>query len=201
MVIPARTATPEPGRSARGALHRSAAAIVLLTSLGAAAPSSAAAQESLPGPADPSVRRITVSFEGTPVRRVLSTFAEFSGHSIVAGAGVSGRVTAEIRNQPWDVALQAILEAYGLSAVELESGIIRVDVPARLTEREGVEPLTTRVFRLSFLRAADAVSVLQAVLSERGKAAALTEQNAVVVTDVPRVLEAVEALLKGTAGG
>lgn len=75
----------------------------------------------------PRAERITVSFRDAPLREVLRVFAEVSGRSIVLGAGLGdARVTAEIQDQPWDAALQAILEAQGLSARETETGIIQV---------------------------------------------------------------------------
>lgn len=140
---------------------------------------------------------ISVSFEETPMPDVLRTFAEFSGYSIVAGSGVEGAVSADIRAQPWDVALREILRAHGLAARETESGIIRVDHVANLVERETVEAVSTRVFRLSFLRADEALPVVQSVLSERGRAAVMGSINALVVTDVGRVLDDVATLLHG----
>ncbi|MBW3671587.1 MAG: PAS domain S-box protein, partial [Acidobacteria bacterium] len=53
--------------------------------------------------------RITVNFQEADIRDVLGSFAEFTGRSIVPGSDVSGAVTATIRDQPWDVALQTIL--------------------------------------------------------------------------------------------
>lgn len=141
--------------------------------------------------------RITVSFQETPVRDVLSTFAEFANRSIVVGAGVGGTVTADIRAQPWDVALQAILEAQGLSARESESGIIRVDAPERLMETEVVEPLVTRTIPLRYLRVAEVESVVQGLLSSRGSVSSLPSLNTLVVTDVPRVVETVVTLIRG----
>src|SRR5690606_8321445 len=84
--------------------------------------------------------RITVTFEAADIRDVLASFAEFTGRSIVAGAGVTGEVTATIRDQPWDVALQTILRAHGLAAQELPSGIIQVESIENIQARETLEP-------------------------------------------------------------
>lgn len=150
-----------------------------------------------PGASVSAAPPITVSFEGTPIQDVLSTFAEFANRSIVVGAGVDGTVTAEIRAQPWDVALQAILQAQGLSARESESGIIRVDAPERLVETEVVEPLVTRTIPLRYLRVAEVESVVQGLLSARGSVSSLPSLNTLVVTDVPRVVETVVTLIRG----
>lgn len=142
-------------------------------------------------------RRISVSFSGTPMQDVLFTFSEFSGRSIVPGAGVSGNVSADIRNQPWDIALQTILESHGLAAREFDSGIIRVDRLQDLTERAEVEQLVTRPFRINYGSAADLQPAVQSLLSSRGRISTSAATNSLVVTDVPSVLEAVEELLAG----
>jgi len=61
---------------------------------------------------------INVTFQDTDIRDVIASFAAFSGRTIVVGKDVAGTVTAEIRNQPWDVALRAILQGQGLAASE-----------------------------------------------------------------------------------
>lgn len=140
-------------------------------------------------------RPITVSFTDAPVRDVLFAFADFAGRSIVAGPGVSGQVSAEIREQPWDVALRAILAAHGLVAHEQEDGIIRVDDVRSLFDREAVQPLATRPFQVSYANAAELTQLVAALLSERGRVSAGAETNTLVVTDIPRVLDAAEELV------
>src|SRR5688572_24696673 len=67
-------------------------------------------------------QRITVTYQDADIRDVLAAFAAFSGRTIVVGKEVAGTITAEIKDQPWDVALQAILQAQGLAASEERSG-------------------------------------------------------------------------------
>lgn len=95
--------------------------------------------------------RITVNFQDAPMRDVITTFAEFANRSIVAGPGVDGQVTADIRNQPWDVALQVILASHGLAASELPTGIIRVDKVAALQQLQGSQPLITRTVPVHYV--------------------------------------------------
>jgi type IV pilus assembly protein PilQ len=140
-------------------------------------------------------RCITVTFNDTQLSDVVATFAEFSGTSVVLGEGVGGRVTAEIRNQPWDVALRAILQAHGLAAREIAPGLLRVDPLARLAAQEQVEPLVTRVFRLRYATAEALAATLESVKSERGRIAFNEEANAIVVTDTEAVLATMERLI------
>ncbi len=136
--------------------------------------------------------RITVHFQESPILDVLATFAEFSGRSIVAGADVSGAVTADIRDQPWDIALREILNSHALAAVETESGIIRVDKNEKLREREKVEELVTRQFPIRYVAVDSLVKTVEAFVSERGKVTTNPTSNALVVTDARSVLDRIE---------
>lgn len=140
-------------------------------------------------------RRITVSFVDTPIEDVLFTFAEFADRSIVPGSEVEGQVTAEIRDQPWDEAMRTILEAHGLSAVELESGIIRVDALERLSARDSLGPVQTQAFRISYVEAQEMQDAVQSLMTARGNMSVAEGTNTLLVTDVPRVLDAVEEVL------
>ena len=142
-------------------------------------------------------QRITINFSSMDIRDVLSTFADIAGRSIVPSAQVTGVVSADIVDQPWDVALQTILEAQGLTATEGPSGIIRVDRLEDVVDREDVEPVATQAFRLEFLDAGDMLESVETLLTGRGNASVTAQANAIVVTDVPRVLQAVGLLIDG----
>jgi type IV pilus assembly protein PilQ len=142
-------------------------------------------------------RRITVSFENTEMRDVLATFAEFSGRSIIAGTNVSGVVVdgVSFTNQPWDLALRTLLQAYGLAAEELAGGIIRVDRIEALALRAVAEPLITRAFRINYVPAGSLASTFDQLRTERGSIVADTSTNTLILTDVERVVRDVEALI------
>jgi type IV pilus assembly protein PilQ len=159
-------------------------------------PVSVRAQSAPPPVSQTGTRRVSVTWESVRLRDVLLAFASFSGVSIVAGAGVEGIVTADINDQPWDVALEAILGSLGLFAVEDESGIIRVQTMARLAEQETVEPIVTRSYRLSFARASEIQSAVAPLLSPRGSISILESTNTVIVSDIPRVQRAIADLLQ-----
>lgn len=139
--------------------------------------------------------RITVTFENTDIRDVLNNFAEFTGKSIVPGAGVEGNVTATIRNQPWDLALKAILESHGLTAVETSTGIIRVDQLENLQQRQQLIQLQTQIFRVNYAPVGAMASAVTAVISERGKVIANEATNSIIVTDVAENLTVIQQLV------
>ncbi|MBC7674056.1 MAG: AMIN domain-containing protein, partial [Polaromonas sp.] len=117
--------------------------------------------------------RISVVYQGADIRDVLAAFASFAGRTIIPSSSVGAtKVDAEIRDQPWDVALQAILSAQGLDAREDANGIIIVDTQERIASRVATEQLVTRVYRVNYQRATavgDQIRqrLLQCIPSER----------------------------------
>jgi type IV pilus assembly protein PilQ len=110
---------------------------------------------------------INVTFQDTDIRDVIASFAAFSGRTIVVGKDVAGTVTAEIRNQPWDVALRAILQGQGLAASEdAISGIITVDSYANILNRQASEPLQTQLVSINYARAHMLVPTIQQLLQK-----------------------------------
>jgi len=110
---------------------------------------------------------ITVTFQETDIRDVIASFASFSGRTIVVGKDVTGTVTAEIRNQPWDVALRAILQGQGLAASEdAISGIITVDSYTNILNRQASEPLVTQLVSINYARAHMLVPTIQQLLQK-----------------------------------
>jgi len=139
---------------------------------------------------------ITVHFPGTPIDEVLFLFAEFSGKSIVAGEDVSGIVvSADIRDQAWDDALEEILQSRGLVAVESETGIIRVNAIQNMFDAEQVEPLLTRAYRISYLASGAVAEAVVPLISDRGQVAEAGAKNSVIITDIRRVHDAIGALI------
>ena len=108
--------------------------------------------------------RITVTWSDADIRDVLAGFATFSGRTIVVGRDVAGTITAEIKDQPWDVALKAILEAQGLAASEESSGIITVDSYKNILEKQSSEPVTTQMVNINYVSAASLVPTVQGLL-------------------------------------
>ena len=110
--------------------------------------------------------RITVTYQDADIRDVIAAFAAFSGRTIVVGKDVQGTITAEIKNQPWDVALRAILQGQGLAAAEDPlSGIITVDSYKNIASKAASEPLVTQMVAVNYAKAATLVSTLTGLLA------------------------------------
>jgi type IV pilus assembly protein PilQ len=115
-----------------------------------------------PRPPEP---RITVTYQDAEIRDVLAAFAAFSGRTIVVGKDVQGTVTAEVRDQPWDVALRAILGAQGLAASEEASGIISVDSYKNIRSKQASEPLVTQIVSVNYASAQSLVPTVKTLLN------------------------------------
>lgn len=149
-----------------------------------------------PRPTQSQARRISMQFNNAPIQDVLLTFAAFSGKSIVPGASVEGLVTADIRDQPWDVAMKAILARHGLVAREDDYGIINVDAITDLNQREAVEPIITVPHRINYATATELSTAVSPLLTERGSVTTGQGTNTLIVNDIQRVQDAVTALLR-----
>jgi type IV pilus assembly protein PilQ len=158
--------------------------------------------------------RITVTYQDADIRDVIAAFAVFSGRTIVVGKGVAGNVSAEVRDQPWDVALRAILQTQGLAAKEDQDGIIAVDSYENIAKQQASEPLTTQIISVNYARASTLVATVKSLLSKecapgtaaapasntncqiRGDVSADSATNRLLVTDVASRLQEISNYVK-----
>jgi type IV pilus assembly protein PilQ len=109
--------------------------------------------------------RINITYYDAEIREVLGAFAAFSGRTIIVGREVQGNVTAEIRDQPWDVALQSILSAQQLAASEDQYGIITVDSYKNIQAKQASEPLITQLVSINYASAPSLVATVNSLLA------------------------------------
>jgi type IV pilus assembly protein PilQ len=139
-----------------------------------------------------------VVWDRASVADVVAGFAAFSGRTIILGKDVKGEVTAEIRNQPWHQAFQAVLAAQGLSAQEMAGGIIRVDNPAALASLDSLEPLETAIIRINYASAKSLTKSVEGSLTKgRGKVIADDNSNSLILTDTRSRIGPLSEFVKG----
>jgi len=141
--------------------------------------------------------RITATWDNADIGEVVAGFAAFSGRTIVLSKGVTGRVSAEIKNQPWDLAFNAVLESQGLAANVLEGGILQVIDKKDLARADSTVPVETRLVRVNYARAAALVPSVQSLLTQRGRVVADSTTNALVITEVTTRIQKVEEFVRG----
>jgi type IV pilus assembly protein PilQ len=149
---------------------------------------------------------ISLDFQDVDLRAVLRTFSEISGLNIVIDPTIQGTVNVNLRDVPWDQALDIILKANKLGYVA-DGTVIRIAPLAVLADEEaqrrkldeeralsGELRILTR--SLSYARAGDLTELLTAtVLSSRGDVQIDPRTNTIIITDLGDRLERAGELL------
>ncbi|MDH3297251.1 MAG: AMIN domain-containing protein [Gemmatimonadota bacterium] len=142
--------------------------------------------------------RITVAYDSASMLDVLAGFSEFAGVSIVPSAGAADAIVrgVDIRNQRWDVALDAILASQGLGWRMQSEGILIVDNLEGLRMRDTLQT-ETRVFRINYASADSVAATLFGLATpNRGQVVSYQGANSVIVTDVPSVVARMDTLVR-----
>ncbi len=139
-----------------------------------------------------------MSWDNTSIQEVIAGFQAISGRSIILGKAINVNVTAEIRDKPWPEAFKAVPGAYGLSAQEVEGGIIRVDAPETLAAIDSLEPRETAVIKVNYAASSDLLGTVKGILSKRGTVVADTGTNSLIITEqrsqIPGLVDFVRGL-------
>jgi type IV pilus assembly protein PilQ len=149
---------------------------------------------------------ITLTLKDADVKDVLKTFSVLTDLNIILDPGVSGSVTVELRQVPWDQALDLILKINNLDYV-LENNVLRVAPTTKLAaekaarvrleeEREKAKPLSTYLKPLSYAKADYVATLLKGdsyLLSSRGSVTIDQRTNTLIIRDV---VDRVEGILR-----
>ncbi len=151
---------------------------------------------------------ITLTLKDADVKDVLKTFSVLTELNIVLDPSVSGSVTVELRDVPWDQALDLILKINGLDYV-LENNVLRVAPINKLAaeksaraafdkERERATPLSTYLKPLSYAKAEYVAGLLSSdsyLLSDRGSVTVDQRTNTLILRDVSDRVEGILRLI------
>ena len=141
------------------------------------------------GAADP--QKISITFKDTDMREVLNILAYKSGINIVAGEDVQGKVSVQLKDVPWEQALDVILKTYNFT-FRREGNMIRVMSLQRSLEEENKVPMTTRILPLNFAEVDALKDSLSKMLTKRGTITVDKRTNVLIVTDIPEAVDMVE---------
>jgi type IV pilus secretin PilQ/predicted competence protein len=148
---------------------------------------------------------LTLRFKDADLRDVIMYLGDFAGLNVVFDPEVSGRVTCNLVDVPWDQALDVFLKQNKMGRT-LEGNVLRIAPVGTLTRereeqlkldesKELAGPRNTQSYTLSYSKAADVQSLLEGKLSERGEIIVDDRTNTLVITDVADRLELIERLL------
>ncbi len=122
-----------------------------------------------------------LSFQDIPVRSVLQILADYYEFSLVAGDSVSGNITLELNNVPWDQALELVLRTQNLGS-RLEGNVLYVAPAEEIAAQEqqalqaaqqaqALAPLYTEFVQINYANADDILALLTGSGGAGGSAA------------------------------
>jgi len=145
---------------------------------------------------------VSLDFQDADIRNVLKVLAFKSGVNIVAAPDVTGVVNIELKDVPWQKALDVILSTYGYGFVRKDNIISVMTIENLKKYREdslaleAQEPLISRTFPLSFAKAQDAMKVIDKLISKRGFINFDDRTNALIIRDLEGNLELITGVIK-----
>ena len=152
---------------------------------------------------------IDLKVTNADVTDVLRTFAQISGLNVIVQPGVTGTVTAELENVPWDQALEQVLKINNLD-YELDGNVMRI-APTDTLRQEAQErqqlaaakalsiPLRTVYQRLSYANAQQVARCCKTgqsgLLTQRGSVVVDRRTNALIIKELPTNMDAVLSVI------
>jgi type IV pilus assembly protein PilQ len=148
---------------------------------------------------------LSLNLKDADIKDVLRTFAQLTGLNIAIDPTVTGSVTVDFVDVPWDQALEVILRQNSLAYV-LEGNVMRVGTAARLseeaesnrrlTEQERLNvALSTVGFKLSYARANDVATLLREMASPRARIIVDQRTNQLIISEIPGYLQTMRNLI------
>ncbi|HEX7679367.1 MAG TPA: type IV pilus secretin PilQ, partial [Thermoanaerobaculia bacterium] len=148
---------------------------------------------------------LSLNLKDADIKDVLRTFHELTGLNIAIDPSVTGSVTVDFVDVPWDQALEVILRQNSLAYV-LEGNVMRVGSSARLADEAEANrrlsdqerlnvPLSTVGFKLSYARATDVAILLKEMASPRARLIVDQRTNQLIVSEIPGYLQTMRNLI------
>jgi type IV pilus assembly protein PilQ len=150
--------------------------------------------------------KFTFRFKDADIRDFLKFVATVANINIIIDPGVTGRVTCDLVQIPWDQALDLILKTNGLGSV-MEGNVLRIakietltreqEAARRLKEAQqlaGELKVITRT--LSYAKAKAVQPILQKQLSQRGEIIVDERTNTLIISDIPDKVGVIDKLIE-----
>lgn len=155
-------------------------------------------------------RKVSLNWQGVPVRAVLAMIAEFTQLNIVVSDAVSGTVTVQLHDVPWQEVLSVVLTTKGLAKRQV-GNVLYVAPAAEIAAQEkqalevaqqgaALAPLEAEFIPVKYANAVDLEAILQAktnaFISSRGQVSVDKRTNTLLVKDTAEQLHKVHQLVQ-----
>ncbi len=148
---------------------------------------------------------ISMKFKDADLRDVILYLGDFAGLNVVFDPEVRGVVTVDLKDIPWDQALDLILKTNKVGKT-LEGNVLRI-APTNVLLREKEEerrlreskilasPMIVKTFTLSYSRGTEVEALLRSKMSERGEIIVDDRTNTLIITEVRDRMDIIEKLI------
>lgn len=148
---------------------------------------------------------ISVNLKDVDLKDFFRLIHEISGLNVVLDPNVKGTLTIVLDDVPWDQALDIVLKNNAL-ARQLDGNVLRIatmetlrkEAEGRRAQQEAealaVDKVTVTRF-LSYAHSKDVVPTIKKFLTQRGDVISDDRTNALIISDIPNVMPAVDRLL------
>jgi len=149
---------------------------------------------------------ISPKFIDAELRDVVLVIAEIAGLNVIFDPSVSGTVTCDFTDIPWDQFLDVILKTNKMGK-SIEGNLLRV-APMTVLTREQEEhqkltesqelagPVFVQTFHLSYSRSEEIKNLLSTKISSRGEIIVDNRTNTLIITDVREKMGLIEKLIE-----
>ncbi len=166
--------------------------------------------------------KISFNLQNVDVRSALQAIADVSGLNIITSDTVAGNLTMNLKEVPWDQALDVVLQAKGLD-MRKNGSVLWIAPKDELLSKEkleleqkaqiaDLEPMRSEIFQLNYQKVEAFRTVFglgadggqgaddgrNRVLSKRGSAITDSRTNQLFITDIPSKLEDIRKLIAKT---
>jgi type IV pilus assembly protein PilQ len=157
---------------------------------------------------------VTIDYEGEPVSLKLvdvslidffRAISELSGLNVLIDPDVSGSITINVEQVPWDQLFDAVLRSHSLTRT-IQGNLVRISTKRKLREEEESEQALKRAAflardrvtvtrHLNYSSGEELIPSFERQLSERGQINVDKRTNTLIITDVPEGVDRINSLI------
>ena len=147
--------------------------------------------------------KVTMNFRGAQLVNVVRLLASQDNLNLILSGDIKGELTLTLEDVSLETALDAILHVNKYEWFLQDNIII---VQPMTSQRVMSGELTTRIYRLSYIKGTTLTAAVQEALTDRGKIKALSstqstedsggEQDILMITDIPSNFDLIDSIVK-----
>ena len=147
--------------------------------------------------------RVTMNFRGAQLVNVVRLLASQDNLNLILSGDIKGELTLTLEDVSLETALDAILHVNKYEWFLQDNIII---VQPMTSQRVMSGELTTRIYRLSYIKGTTLTAAVEEALTDRGKIKALSstqstedsggEQDILMITDIPSNFDLIDSIVK-----